>query len=133
MILANEWKDYEIIDTSNGEKLERWGNIVLRRPDPQIVWDTPKDKEWKRANAWYHRSESGGGRWEYRKFACGYETHYCPNFFKEQKNKSCASDPKIIERDKKRKEAKSALCSTIASLDVDNEYKDRLEGAIKYI
>ena len=79
------------------------------------------------------RTHCSGGRWEYRKFACGYETHYCPNFFKEQKNRSCASDPKIIERDKKRKEAKSALCSTIASLDVDNEYKDRLEGAIKYI
>lgn len=65
MLVANEWKDYEIIDTSNGEKLERWGNIILRRPDPQIVWNTPKDKDWKKADAWYHRSESGGGRWEY--------------------------------------------------------------------
>ena len=65
MLIANEWKDYEIIDTSNGEKLERWGNIILRRPDPQIVWNMPKDKDWKKANAWYHRSESGGGKWEY--------------------------------------------------------------------
>ena len=67
MIIAKDWKDYRIIDTSQGEKLEIWGNIKLRRPDPQIVWNTPKDKSWKEADAWYHRSESGGGQWEYMK------------------------------------------------------------------
>jgi len=67
LIIAKDWKDYRIIDTSQGEKLEFWGNIKLRRPDPQIVWNTPKDKSWKEVDAWYHRSESGGGQWEYIK------------------------------------------------------------------
>ncbi|MBQ9280496.1 MAG: class I SAM-dependent methyltransferase [Clostridia bacterium] len=68
MIISNEWKDYEILDMADGEKLERWGNIILIRPDPQIIW---KNKSypalWKRANAHYHRSKSGGGEWEYIK------------------------------------------------------------------
>lgn len=68
MWIANEWKDYECIDTSNGEKLERWGDIVLCRPDPQVIWDEKASPElWKRADAHYHRSSSGGGKWEYRK------------------------------------------------------------------
>ena len=67
MIVADKWKDYELIDTSNGEKLERWGNYILRRPDPQIVWDTPMDKEWNKVDGWYHRSKSGGGNWEFIK------------------------------------------------------------------
>lgn len=68
MIISNEWKDYEILDMANGEKLERWGNIILIRPDPQIIWNK-KDKPalWKKANAHYHRSKSGGGEWEYIK------------------------------------------------------------------
>lgn len=65
MIVANDWKDYELIDTSNGEKLERWGNVILRRPDPQIVWNTPMGKEWKKVDGWYHRSNKGGGNWEF--------------------------------------------------------------------
>ncbi len=66
MIISDKWKDYEILDMSNGEKLERWGNIVLIRPDPQIVWSNKQSpKLWKTANAHYHRSKSGGGEWEY--------------------------------------------------------------------
>lgn len=68
MWVADEWKDYECIDTANGEKLERWGNVVLCRPDPQVIWDTKASPElWKTADAHYHRSSSGGGKWEYRK------------------------------------------------------------------
>lgn len=65
MIIADDWKDYELIDTSNGEKLERWGDAILRRPDPQIVWNTPMGKEWKKVDGWYHRSNKGGGSWEF--------------------------------------------------------------------
>ena len=66
MKLANKWKDYEILDMANGEKLERWGNIVLIRPDPQIIWkEKIFPKEWKKANASYHRSKTGGGSWKY--------------------------------------------------------------------
>lgn len=68
MLLADDWKDYELIDTGGGEKLERWGNIVLRRPDPQIIWPLKEEGgRWKNADAHYHRSQSGGGNWEYRK------------------------------------------------------------------
>lgn len=68
MWVADEWKDYECIDTANGEKLERWGDVVLCRPDPQVIWDTKASPElWKTADAHYHRSSSGGGKWEYRK------------------------------------------------------------------
>ncbi len=65
MIISKDWKDYELIDTSNGEKLERWGDIILRRPDPQIVWNTPMGKEWNKVDGWYHRSNKGGGSWEF--------------------------------------------------------------------
>lgn len=67
MDIAKEWKDYEIIDMANGEKLERWGDYVLVRPDPQIIWNKKQfPKEWGRANATYHRSKQGGGNWEYK-------------------------------------------------------------------
>ncbi len=60
-----DWKDYELIDCSDGERLERWNNIILIRPDPQVVWKTPKNNPlWKKADAVYHRSKSGGGAWE---------------------------------------------------------------------
>lgn len=66
MWMANDWKDYEVIDTSKGEKLERWGKYILLRPDPQVIWDTPrKDRAWKNCNAHYHRSAKGGGEWEF--------------------------------------------------------------------
>ena len=62
MEVANNWKDYEIIDMSNGEKLERWSNVTLIRPDPQIIWKEKTHKEeWKKADAIYSRSNSGGG------------------------------------------------------------------------
>lgn len=66
MWIADKWKDYEILDTSNGEKLERWGNYLLIRPDPQVIWNTPKiHKGWKQKNGHYHRSNKGGGEWEF--------------------------------------------------------------------
>ena len=67
MFLSDKWNDYELIDARRGEKLERWGNYILRRPDPQIVWDIPKEKMsnlWDKADACYIRSNTGGGRWE---------------------------------------------------------------------
>ncbi len=66
MWIANNWKDYEVLDTSNGEKLERWGDYTLVRPDPQVIWNTPHDhKGWKNKNGHYHRSTKGGGEWEF--------------------------------------------------------------------
>ena len=66
MWLANRWNDYEVIDCSKGEKLERWGKYLLVRPDPQVIWDTPKsEKGWKKMNGHYHRSSKGGGEWEF--------------------------------------------------------------------
>lgn len=65
MKLANNWKDYEILDMANGEKLEKWGNYILERPDPQIVWQDKSFKDkWKKVDAVYHRSKKGGGYWE---------------------------------------------------------------------
>lgn len=66
MWIADKWKDYEVIDCSKGEKLERWGDYYLVRPDPQVIWDTPKaDNHWKQKNGHYHRSTKGGGEWEF--------------------------------------------------------------------
>ena len=66
MWIAENWKDYEVLDTSCGEKLERWGDYLLVRPDPQVIWDTPKTlKGWTRMNGHYHRSKKGGGEWEF--------------------------------------------------------------------
>lgn len=68
MEIANNWKDYEIIDMCNGEKLEKWNNITLIRPDPQIIWkEKIHPEEWKKADAIYSRSSSGGGEWNYKK------------------------------------------------------------------
>ncbi len=66
MWIANQWKDYEVIDCSGGEKLERWGDYLLIRPDPQVIWNTPKEhRGWKHPNGHYHRSAKGGGEWEF--------------------------------------------------------------------
>ena len=65
MWIANQWKDYEVIDCSAGEKLERWGKYKLLRPDPQVIWNTEKNKDWKNLNGHYHRSAKGGGEWEF--------------------------------------------------------------------
>lgn len=67
MWIADGWKDYEVIDTSSGEKLERWGNYILVRPDPQVIWNTEKKHYgWKKFNGHYHRSNKGGGEWEFK-------------------------------------------------------------------
>lgn len=63
MRIAGNWKDYEVLDTDNGEKLERWGDVVLIRPDPQIIWHTGRDGAWAKAHARYNRSSKGGGSW----------------------------------------------------------------------
>lgn len=66
MWIADNWNDYEVIDTSDGEKLERWGDYILLRPDPQVIWSTGRtDKRWKHMNGHYHRSSKGGGEWEF--------------------------------------------------------------------
>jgi 23S rRNA (cytosine1962-C5)-methyltransferase len=66
MWIAENWKDYEVIDCSGGEKLERWGDYMLVRPDPQVIWNTEKDKkQWRNINGHYHRSAKGGGEWEF--------------------------------------------------------------------
>ena len=66
MWIADHWNDYEVIDCSKGEKLERWGDFLLVRPDPQVIWDTPRThRGWNKPNARYHRSAKGGGQWEF--------------------------------------------------------------------
>ena len=66
MWIADGWNDYEVIDCSEGEKLERWGDYLLVRPDPQVIWNTPKThRGWKKMNGHYHRSSKGGGEWEF--------------------------------------------------------------------
>ncbi len=66
MWIADQWKDYEVLDTSTGEKLERWDKYLLVRPDPQVIWNTPKQHTgWKKMNGHYHRSVKGGGEWEF--------------------------------------------------------------------
>jgi len=68
MRMARDWQDYELLDTGNGEKLERWGDVVLRRPDPQIIWPMKAENaEWRQADGHYHRSSSGGGQWTYKR------------------------------------------------------------------
>ncbi len=68
MRFTKDWKDYELLDCSEGERLERWGKVILIRPDPQIIWNTPKAHPmWKHADARYVRSSQGGGHWEYRR------------------------------------------------------------------
>ena len=65
--ISNNWLDYECLATGNGEKLERYGNIILNRPDPQIIWPKTNNKIWNKADAHYYRSNKGGGHWEYHK------------------------------------------------------------------
>ena len=65
---ADTWKDYELLDATDGNRLERWGETILIRPDPQVVWKTPKQSPlWAKADAVYHRSNQGGGEWEYKR------------------------------------------------------------------
>lgn len=81
MWCADGWSDYEIIDSSMGEKLEKWGDYILVRPDPQVIWKTPRRNAcWKKFNAHYHRSEKGGGEWEFidlpKQWSIGYDTAF---------------------------------------------------------
>lgn len=77
MWIAKNWKDYEVIDCSAGEKLERWGDYLLVRPDPQVIWDTPKKHPgWHKRNGHYHRSKKGGGEWEFFDLPKQWQIHY---------------------------------------------------------
>ena len=77
MWIADKWQDYELIDCGNGEKLERWDKQFLVRPDPQAIWETPhKNPAWKRANARYHRSQTGGGHWEKKSLPESWQIRY---------------------------------------------------------
>lgn len=68
MLVARDWKEYELMDAGHGEKLERWGDVILRRPDPQAIWPPLRDDRfWKQASAVYVRSETGGGHWEQKR------------------------------------------------------------------
>lgn len=85
MWIADGWKEYEVIDTSKGEKLERWGDYLLVRPDPQVIWDTPrKNRGWKHMNGHYHRSSRGGGEWEFFDLPHQWEIHYKDLTFKSE-------------------------------------------------
>ncbi len=77
MWIADGWKDYQVIDTSRGEKLETWGDYTLVRPDPQVIWNTKRtERGWKSPNAHYHRSEKGGGEWEFFDLPKQWQIHY---------------------------------------------------------
>ncbi len=77
MWTAQHWQDYEVLDTSCGEKLERWGEYLLVRPDPQVIWNTPKTNPgWKKRNGHYHRSSKGGGEWEFFDLPDEWNIHY---------------------------------------------------------
>ena len=77
MWIADNWKDYEVIDTSSGEKLERWGDYILVRPDPQVIWNTKKRNPlWKQENGHYHRSSKGGGEWEFKNLPNEWSINY---------------------------------------------------------
>ena len=68
MRVADKWKDYELLDCSSGQRLERWGDVILIRPDPQVIWKTEKTHPlWYKAHAVYNRSSSGGGKWDIRR------------------------------------------------------------------
>ena len=78
MKIAKEWKEYKILDMANGQKLEKWGNIILSRPDPQIIWkEKTFPNKWKEINATYNRSKTGGGSWDFKKkLPSQWQIHY---------------------------------------------------------
>ncbi len=83
MWIADQWKEYEVLDCSAGEKLERWGKYILVRPDPQVIWGTPKKHEgWTNRNAHYHRSKKGGGEWEFFDLPQQWNIRYGPLTFR---------------------------------------------------
>lgn len=77
MWIADQWKEYEILDTSGGEKLERWGKYLLIRPDPQVIWEAGREHAgWRKPNGHYHRSSRGGGEWEFFHLPEQWQIHY---------------------------------------------------------
>ena len=77
MWVSDKWQDYELIDCGRGEKLERWGDRILVRPDPQAIWDTPRDNPlWRRPDARYARSSTGGGQWEKKDVPAQWQVRY---------------------------------------------------------
>ena len=77
MWIADGWNDYELLDCGSGEKLERWGGQILVRPDPQAIWETPRENRgWRSAQGRYHRSSSGGGHWEKEKLPESWQVKY---------------------------------------------------------
>ena len=78
MWIAENWKDYEVLDTARGEKLERWGDYLLARPDPQVIWQGKQDAAWRKVNARYHRSNKGGGSWEFFSLPEEWSISYTP-------------------------------------------------------
>ncbi len=77
MFIADQWKDFELLDCSRGEKLERWGSYYLVRPDPQAIWDTPRrNPHWNDRDARYRRSETGGGSWDRGKLPESWKIRY---------------------------------------------------------
>ena len=82
MWIANQWNDYEVLDASDGEKLERWGKYILVRPDPQVIWNTPKkDPRWRNYDARYARSNTGGGQWSHNHLPEHWQIGYGPLTF----------------------------------------------------
>jgi len=83
VVLADRWQDYQLLDTGDGMKLERWGDTVLVRPDPQIIWPKSGGSDWSKWDGYYHRSDAGGGRWEFRKqLPESWTIRYCDLKFK---------------------------------------------------
>ena len=74
MIISSDWEDYKCLASGNGEKIEKWGNIILRRPDPQIIWPKSDNKIWNNWDGFYHRSNKGGGNWEFKRVLDEYWT-----------------------------------------------------------
>ena len=75
-MISDKWTDYEVIATASGEKLERWGNVYLLRPDPQVIWKGKDLKKFDKLNAHYHRHNTGGGSWELARFFVIYFSFY---------------------------------------------------------
>ena len=75
--MSDEWKDYEVLDAADGERLERWGKYILVRPDPQVIWTAPHgDPNWKKFDARYIRSNTGGGHWSDHNLPESWQIHY---------------------------------------------------------
>ena len=82
MWIADKWRDYEVLDTSDGEKLERWGRYILVRPDPQVIWRSPRrDARWRHHDARYARSSTGGGKWSAHHLPERWQIQYGPLTF----------------------------------------------------